>query len=96
MKEFFDNLIKKNKLVTFLSKPITLSSEEKSNTYVNWRNVLTDAFSMDQLSNYIISLVKEKNLNPDSFYGVPESMSLMGGITQLNYSIKMGFAKQLL
>lgn len=105
MKEFFDDLISSNEIVTFSSKPRTLASGKKSNTYVNWRNVLTDAFSVDKLSNYIISIVKEKNLNPDSFYGVPESMSLFGGITQLkwasqndyfqgSHTISMGRGKQ--
>ncbi len=86
MKEFFNNLLLDNALINFSQEPIILSSGEESNTYVNWRNILTDAFSVDKLSDYIISIVKEKNLDPDSFYGVPESMSLIGGITQLKWA----------
>lgn len=81
-KESFNNFILENKIITFSRKPITLSSGKKSHIYVNWRDVLTDAFSVNELSNYVISFVKEKRLDPHSFYGVSESMSGFGVITQ--------------
>ena len=85
-KESFNDFILENKIITFSRKPITLTSGKKSHIYVNWRNVLTDAFSVNELSNYVISFVKEKRLDPQSFYGVPESMSMFGGITQAKWA----------
>ncbi|MFX0189111.1 MAG: orotate phosphoribosyltransferase [Candidatus Hodarchaeota archaeon] len=104
-KEKFYDFIIENNVIGFFKEPLKLKSGRLSYWYVNWRNVAEDVYLIDKLSNFLISFVKELNLNPDCFYGVPEGATKLGIITQykwakgqLNYkmgaySLSMGRAK---
>ncbi len=104
-KEKFYEFIIENKVIGFFKEPLKLKSGRRSYWYVNWRNVAEDVYLIDKLSNFLISFVKELDLNPDCFYGVPEGATKLGIVTQykwaksqLNYkkgaySLSMGRAK---
>ena len=104
-KEKFYEFIIENNVIGFFKEPLKLKSGRLSYWYVNWRNVAKDVYLIDKLSDFLISFVKELDLNPDCFYGVPEGATKLGIITQykwakgqLNYkmgaySLSMGRAK---
>ena len=82
----FLEFIIENEVVGFFNEPIKLKSGRLSSWYVNWRTIAQDAFLIDQLTDFIISFVKFKNLTPDCFYGVPEGATKLGIITQLKWA----------
>jgi len=104
-KEKFYEFIIENNVIGFFKEPLKLKSGRRSYWYINWRNVAEDVYLIDKLSNFLISYVKDLDLNPDCFYGVPEGATKLGIITQykwakgqLNYkmgaySLSMGRAK---
>lgn len=81
----FNQFIIENKIVGFYEEPITLKSGRKSHWYVNWRTILGDAFLIDRLSDFLIDFVRDANLIPDAFYGVPESATKLGIIATYKY-----------
>ncbi len=104
-KEHFYEFIIENKIIGFFEKPLKLKSGRMSYFYVNWRNIAEDVYLIDLLTDFIISFVKNLNLNPDCFYGVPEGATKLGVIAQYKwaktrinyaqgiYSLSMGRAK---
>jgi len=104
-KELFYRFIIENKIIGFFEKPLKLKSGRLSYFYVNWRNITEDVFLIDVLTDFILSFVKNLNLNLDCFYGVPEGGTKLGLITQYKwtksqtnyaqgiYSLSMGRAK---
>lgn len=82
----FNNFILDNNVIGFFENPITLKSGRKSNWYVNWRNILEDVFLSDKLTDFVISFTKEKRLNPDCFYGVPEGATKLAILTQYKWA----------
>jgi orotate phosphoribosyltransferase len=70
----------------FNMEGIILKSGRKSNWYVNWRNATKDAFTLDILSDYVISFTKQLGLNPDCFYGVPEGATKLAIVTQFKWA----------
>lgn len=85
-KEKFYEFIIENNVIGFFKEPLKLKSGRLSYWYVNWRNVAEDVYLIDKLSDFIISFVKELDLNPDCFYGVPEGATKLGIITQYKWA----------
>ncbi len=104
--ESFNQFIKTQKVIGFFDEPIKLASGRLSHWYVNWRNITSDAYLLDKLTDYIISFINYLGLNPKCFYGVPEGATKLGIITQFkwakkqknyssgNYPLSMGRGKQ--
>jgi len=82
----FDQFIFDNNVIGFFKEPITLKSGRKSNWYVNWRTITEDVFLTDKLTDFIIEFTKDKGLEPDCFYGVPEGASKLAVITQYKWA----------
>lgn len=78
----FNEFVVENNIVGFFDKPITLKSGRISNWYVNWRNACEDAFLLDKLSDFVLSFVKQKRLNVNTFFGVPEGATKLAVICQ--------------
>jgi len=87
----FNQFIIGNNVIGFFQQPITLKSGRTSYCYVNWRNISNDVFLMDQLTDFVIDFVKDKNLQPDCFYGVPEGATKLGILTQYKWAKKSPF-----
>jgi orotate phosphoribosyltransferase len=85
-KESFYDFIMQNHVIGFFKEPLTLKSGRLSYWYVNWRTIAEDVFALDQLSDYVIQFVKDKGLNPDCFFGVPEGATKLGIITQYKWA----------
>ncbi len=77
----FHNFIVQNNIVKFSDTPFTLKSGQQSNVYVNWRIATEDVFSTDQLSDFLLSYLTDKNLEADCIIGVPEGATKLGIIT---------------
>ncbi|MFX0003301.1 MAG: hypothetical protein ACFE9J_07435 [Candidatus Hermodarchaeota archaeon] len=104
----FDEFIITHKVIGFFNEPIKLNSGRLSYYYVNWRNITSDVFLLDKLTNYVISYIKYLNLKPKCIYGVPEGATKLGIISQFkwakqqndyydgNYPLSMGRGKQKL
>jgi len=104
--ESFNEFIKTQNVIGFFNEPIKLNSGRLSYWYVNWRNITSDAYLIDKLTDYILSYVNYLGLNPKCFYGVPEGATKLGIITQFkwakkqkdfnsgNYPLAMGRGKQ--
>ncbi len=84
----FNQFIIENNVIGFFQQPITLKSGRKSHCYVNWRNVSNDVFLMDRLTDFVIDFVKDKNLQPDCFYGVPEGATKLAILVQYKWAKK--------
>jgi len=105
-RENFYNFILENNIIGIFKEPIQLKSGRLSYWYVNWRNIASDVFLLDQLTNYLISFINYLDLKPKCFYGVPEGATKLGIITQYkwakrqqnyhsgNYPLSMGRGKQ--
>jgi orotate phosphoribosyltransferase len=85
-KNNFYNFIIKNNVIGFFSEPLTLKSGRKSYWYVNWRTIAEDVFLLNMVSDYILLFVKNLNLEPNCFYGVPEGATKLGVITQYKWA----------
>ncbi|MHA2007710.1 MAG: hypothetical protein ACXABO_08775 [Promethearchaeota archaeon] len=86
-KNFHDFIIR-NKVIGFFKEPIRLKSGRLSHWYINWRNISTDVFLIDKLTDFLISFVNHLKLKPNCFYGVPEGASKLGIITQYKWAKK--------
>ncbi|MFX1364298.1 MAG: hypothetical protein ACFE9Y_05160 [Promethearchaeota archaeon] len=105
-KNNFYNFILDNNIIGLFEEPIKLKSGRLSYWYINWRNIASDVYLLDQLTDYLLSFIDHLNLKPNCFYGVPEGTTKLGIITQYkwakrqnNYSSKsyplsMGRGKQ--
>jgi orotate phosphoribosyltransferase len=68
----FADFILNNEIIGFFDKPLTLKSGRLSHFYVNWRKSTNDAWMLDQLTDYLVSFMREQNLPCETLYGVPE------------------------
>ena len=80
--EEFNKFVLNNKTIGFFEQPLTLVSGRKSHWYVNWRKVFNDPYLLEKVAQFVIAFSREKNLQPDCFYGVPEGATKLGIITQ--------------
>jgi orotate phosphoribosyltransferase len=85
-KASFYDFIKAHNVIGFFKDPIELKSGRLSYWYVNWRNITSDVFLLDSLTDYIISFVKNLGLEPKCFFGVPEGATKLGIITQFKWA----------
>lgn len=84
-KEFNDFVIENN-VYGFFQEPLTLKSGRQSHFYVNWRNVVEDVYLTDKLADFVLSFVKEKGIEADSFYGIPDGATKLALITQYKWA----------
>lgn len=84
--ESFNNFIKNQKVIGFIEKPLKLKSGRLSYWYVNWRNITSDVYLLDKLTDYIISFINYLGLKPRCIYGVPEGATKIGLITQFKWA----------
>src|SRR5688572_1915406 len=101
----FPDFILNNEIIGFFEKPLTLKSGRLSHFYVNWRKSTNDAWMLDQLTDYLVTFMREKNLACETLYGVPEGATKTAviaalklakqspGFTQGSHVIAMGRAK---
>lgn len=82
----FNNFIIDQGIVGFFPKPIQLSSGRMSSWYVNWRNVAGDVFTLDQLSDFLLSFVGDQKIGLDCFYGTPDGATKLAVITQYKWA----------
>jgi orotate phosphoribosyltransferase len=88
----FNKFLIDNRVVGFFDKPVKLKSGRKSHWYVNWRTVSGDVFLIDRLADFLIDFIKDKELLPESFYGVPEGATKLGIIATYKWAkAKQGF-----
>ncbi|MFX1391889.1 MAG: hypothetical protein ACFE9Z_17630 [Promethearchaeota archaeon] len=85
-KNKFYNFILDNNIIGLFEEPIKLKSGRLSYWYVNWRNIASDVYLLDQLTNYLLSFVDYLGLHPNCFYGVPEGATKLGIITQYKWA----------
>ncbi len=86
----FNSYVLENDVIGLFEQPITLKSGRISNWYVNWRNVAGDVFLLDKLTDFVISFVKEKGIEVDTFYGVPEGATKLAVLTQFKWAKSLG------
>lgn len=73
-------------VVGFLNTPIEIRPRLHSNLYINWTIAASDAYLLDRLTDLILDLIKFSKLNPKCIYGVPESATKLGVVTQLKWA----------
>lgn len=86
--EVFHNFLIQHNVVGFFDDPITLVSGRKSYWYANCRDLLNTVKRINQLTDFILTFVKERNLDFDYFYGVPDGATKLGDI--LNFKLGLG------
>jgi len=100
----FNQFILENNVVQRLDKPITLTSGRSSDWYVNWRDVGSDAYLLNKLTDFIVEFIVTNKIDVDTIYGVPEGatkMAVIAGMklaqqkrcTKGSHIIAMGRAK---
>ncbi|MFX0036628.1 MAG: hypothetical protein ACFE9I_13430 [Candidatus Hermodarchaeota archaeon] len=87
-RENFHKFILNNNIIGIFKEPIQLKSGRLSSWYINWRNISSDIFLLDQLTDYIFLFIEYLGLKPKSFYGVPEGATKLGIITQYKWAKK--------
>ena len=63
-----------------------MSSRRFSHLYIDWENVTDDVFLTKELINFIFQFTKDRRLNPNTFYGVPEEATKLGFIAQYEWA----------
>lgn len=90
MREFsrtsFNGFVLENRVIGFFEEPVRLKSGRLSNWYANWRRVSDFVYSLDELSDFVISFTRKVCLDPDCFYGVPEGATKLAVITQFKWA----------
>ncbi len=94
-KKSFIEFAMKNSVADVRSEPITLASGRGKAPpycyhYVNWRPVYTRVSTAEELANYIIDLSEDNKIDVDSFVGIPEGATLLGGITTYLHAKRSG------
>lgn len=82
----FNKFIVDNNVIGFFDKPYKLKSGRLSHWYVNWRTLCSDVFLVDQLADFIIGFLKDKEIGFDTIYGIPEGASKIALISQYKWS----------
>lgn len=80
------DLILRYDLVGFFEQPVFLSSHRTSSYYINWRKAAEDPYILEETVNLLLSYIRNLNLNPDIFYGVPEGASKLALATQMKWA----------
>ncbi len=90
----FNDFLLEHDVVGFFEKPIHLKSERISHWYANWRHVSSDAYLLDQLSDFVVSFLRDQFLNIESILGVPEGASKVGILSSYKWAKLQGTLKK--
>ncbi|TFF99157.1 MAG: hypothetical protein EU541_05670 [Promethearchaeota archaeon] len=85
-REEFHKFIIENNVIGFFENPIRLKSGRESYFYVNWRDITSDVYLIDKLTDFIIQFTTELNLSNPCFLGVPEGATKIGILTQYKWA----------
>lgn len=85
-KKNFHEFIIENDVIGFFQDPIELKSGRLSYFYVNWRDITSDVYLIDRLTDYIIQFAKELEFTRPCFLGVPEGATKIGILTQFKWA----------
>jgi len=72
--------------VGLFPKEIRLVSGRVSTWYVNWRNIASDVYLLDQLTDFLLAFVDSKKIKLDCFYGTPEGATKMAVLCQYKWA----------
>ena len=89
----FNQFILENKVVQRLDKPVTLVSGRQSDWYDNWRDVTSDAYLLNKLTDFILEFIQSHNIEADTIYGVPEGATKIAVITGIKLAQKKNCTK---
>ena len=89
----FNKFILENNVVQRLDKPVTLVSGRQSDWYVNWRDVTSDAYLLNNLTDFILEFITANNIQADTIYGVPEGATKIAVIAGMKLAQKQQCAK---
>ena len=81
----FDEFLISTKAVTFHEKPKIISQRRKSHWHIDLKDATYYTFLLDHLTDCIIDFVKQKNLKPDCFIGIPERATKISDL--LNFKL---------
>lgn len=85
-RDSFFEFILGNNVVGFFKEPIILKSGRKSHWYVNWRNVASDIFLTNKLSDFVIDFISDLKIHHDGFFGVPEGATKLAVISSYKWA----------
>jgi orotate phosphoribosyltransferase len=80
--DVFDSFIIEQGIVGFFPQPIKLVSGRFSSWYVNWRNVSSDVYQMDKLSDFVLDFLRDHKLKPHCIYGTPDGATKLAVLCQ--------------
>ena len=84
----FNQFVLNSGIIGFFAKPIKLVSGRTSSWYVNWRNVASDVFLIDQLSDFVIDFCRFKKIEHDCLYGTPDGATKLAVLCQYKWAKK--------
>lgn len=82
----FNQFVIDNKIVGFFAEPIKLVSGRTSSWYVNWRNIASDVYLIDQLSDMVLDFCQQHNLNQECVYGTPDGATKLAVLCQYKWA----------
>jgi orotate phosphoribosyltransferase len=85
-RDAFYQFIINNNVIGFFETPIKLKSGRESHFYVNWRNIASDVYLIDQLTDFLLNFIENLHLNIDCFIGVPEGATKLGILSQYKWA----------
>jgi len=92
--ELFNRFVEDNGVYGFFEEAITLKSGRTSHFYANWRDVTQDVWLTEKLVEQVIAFVRNKGIDVDTFYGVPEGATKLGILSQFTWAKQQaGFGK---
>ena len=86
--EDYKQFVLDNERVTFSPEFFRLASDQKSRFYINWRKEvngklgITSGKNAETVTGYVLDFLEDKNIEIDTFIGVPESMTMFAGVVQ--------------
>ena len=87
-KEAYKQFILDNERITFSPEFFRLASGQKSRFYINWRKEvnektgITSGKNAEIIADYVLDFLEDKEIEIDTFIGVPESMTMFAGVIQ--------------
>jgi len=78
--DVFNNFMLQQGVIGVHTESITLASGRKSNWYANCRTLLNTFKRIHQLSDFVLAFAKEKGLEFDYFFGVPEGATKLADV----------------
>ena len=91
--DIFNQFIIENDIIKIFDTPIQLKSGKQSHVYINWRQVASDPFLMNRLTDFVIHFSHRITRDIDTFFGVPEGATPLGLLTQFKYAQMHDYSK---